>query len=173
MHGGDISPQSTHVNDILCGNGKRYRKTQGNEMYHHLVRAFVDTYAKQENRKDKTRITKSIVEAVRMAKPPGRFLNMGKNGIFYEIGDKKAWVKTGQLLRDLVLEKKRKIGANNAEASITISKCISTPMIPAPQVQAPYAYAPTQVAYDCHGSKNQMLQQQYAVYDGRGTVYKH
>jgi len=96
------------VNDIICGNGKTYRKTPGNEMYHILVRTFVDEYARQASRIGKTLITKSIVEAIRMAQPPGRFLKKEKDGFFYEIGDSKAWVKTAQLLRDIVLANKRK-----------------------------------------------------------------
>ena len=107
-HGGAIPPHATDVNDVLCGNGKRYRKTQGNDMYHRLVRAFVDEYAKQVRRKSKTSITKSIVEAIRMAQPPGRFLLMSKDGCFYEIGDERACGKTSQLLRDIVHENKRK-----------------------------------------------------------------
>ena len=77
MHGGAIPPHATGVNDILFGNGKRYCKTQGNEMYHHLVQDFVDEYAKQvHSRKSKTTITKSIIEAICMVQPPGRFLLM-------------------------------------------------------------------------------------------------
>ncbi len=104
-----VSQAMIRVNDIICGNGKKYRHTQGNEMYHMLVGTFVDEYARQTSRNGKTMITKAIVEAIRMAKPPGRFLKKEKDGcFFYEIGDRKAWVKTGQLLRDKVLEKKRK-----------------------------------------------------------------
>ena len=76
MHGGAIPPHATGVNDIICGNGKRYRKTQGNEMYHCLVRDFLDEYAKQVHRKSKTTVTKSIIEAICMVQPPGRFLLM-------------------------------------------------------------------------------------------------
>ena len=115
------------VNDIICGNGKKYRKTQGNEMYHILVRTFIDEYARQASRIGKTLITKSIVEAIRMAQPPGRFLKKEKDGFFYEIGDSKARMKTGQLLRDIVLEKKRKeVNKNKKPALEHLSAAISS-----------------------------------------------
>ena len=103
-----VSQEMIRVNDIICGNGKKYRNTQGNEMYHILVQIVVDEYARQTSRKGKTMITRAIVNAIRMAKPPGRFLKKEKDGFFYEIGDRKARVKTAQLLRDSVLGKKRK-----------------------------------------------------------------
>jgi hypothetical protein len=46
-------------------------------------------------------ISRSIVEAVRARKPPGRFLEKDvDNGLWYDIGDKKAIEKTSQALRD-------------------------------------------------------------------------
>ena len=63
-------------------------------------------YPKQElyvssNKRDKMAISRSIVEAVRARKPPGRFLEKDVDtGLWFDIGDKKAIEKTSQALRD-------------------------------------------------------------------------
>ena len=52
-------------------------------------------------KKQKMKISRSIVEAVRSLQPPGRFLEKHpSNGTWYDIGDKKAVEKTSQALRD-------------------------------------------------------------------------
>ena len=63
-------------------------------------------YPKQElyvssNKRDKMAISRSIVEAVRARKPPGRFLEKDVDtGLWFDIGDKKAIEKTSQALGD-------------------------------------------------------------------------
>jgi hypothetical protein len=52
-------------------------------------------------KKQKMKISRSIVEAVRSLEPPGRFLEKDQGtGKWYDIGDKKAVEKTSQALRD-------------------------------------------------------------------------
>jgi hypothetical protein len=52
-------------------------------------------------KKQKMKISSSIVDAVRSLQPPGRFLEKNpSNGTWYDIGDKKAVEKTSQALRD-------------------------------------------------------------------------
>ena len=46
-------------------------------------------------------ISRSIVDAVRSMKPPGRFLDKDpETGLWHDIGDRKAIEKTSQALRD-------------------------------------------------------------------------
>lgn len=53
------------------------------------------------NKRDKMAISRSIVEAVRARKPPGRFLEKDPDrNLWFDIGDKKAIEKTSQALRD-------------------------------------------------------------------------
>lgn len=53
------------------------------------------------NKRDKMAISRSIVEAVRARKPPGRFLEKDPHrNLWFDIGDKKAIEKTSQALRD-------------------------------------------------------------------------
>eukprot|EP01083_Nonionella_stella_P010768 30626_1 len=121
-HGGAIHPSDAlGVNDILCGEGKKYRKRQGNVMYHLFVRAYVDQCPQQVRRKNKNKIIKSIVQSLRMTQPPARFLLKSEDGYFYEIGDKKAYVKTGQIVRDYV----HKIEKNDKEKNYRASQYAS------------------------------------------------
>ena len=53
------------------------------------------------SKRDKMAISRSIVEAVRARKPPGRFLEKDVDrNLWFDIGDKKAIEKTSQALRD-------------------------------------------------------------------------
>jgi hypothetical protein len=53
------------------------------------------------SRKEKMKISRSIVEAVRSMSPPGRFLERDVlPGFYNDIGDRKAIEKTSQALRD-------------------------------------------------------------------------
>lgn len=101
--GGPISNSQINVNDVLCGRGTKHCNQAGNIMYHTLVRNFIVDYARAKKKNDKTEISKAIVDAIRNASPRGRFLNKGIDGFLHEIGDKKAWEKTSQLLRETVM----------------------------------------------------------------------
>ena len=92
-----------NVNDVLCGRGTKYCNQIGNKMYHTLVNHFILDYAAARNKTDKTNISKAIVDAVRNATPVGRFLTQSKDGVWFEIGDKKSREKTSQLLRETVM----------------------------------------------------------------------
>lgn len=101
--GGYIPISEIAVNDVLCGRGTKHCNQAGNLMYHSLVRSFIADYAKAKKKNDKTEISKAIVDAIRNATPKGRFLSKTKDGFLHEIGDKKAWEKTSQLLRETVM----------------------------------------------------------------------
>jgi len=61
----------------------------------------------------KMEISRSIVEAVRSMKPPGRFLNKDPNtGMYSEIEDRKAIEKTSQALRDGAASLRKQLSAD-------------------------------------------------------------
>jgi len=69
-----------------------------------LVKHFEPEYSKATCKDDKTKISRAIVAAVRNAKWAGRFLQKCEQEemIWFELGDRKAWEKTSQLLREYV-----------------------------------------------------------------------
>jgi len=102
--GGPIHSSTINVNDVLCGRGTAHRTHSGNRRYHMLVKHFEPEYSKATCKDDKTKISRAIVAAVRNAKWAGRFLQKCEQVemIWFELGDRKAWEKTSQLLREYV-----------------------------------------------------------------------
>jgi len=87
-------------NDVLCGRGVTTNRHVGNENFRSLVNCNKELYV-TSTKKQKMRISRSIVDAVRSLQPPGRFLEKDKDtATWYDIGDKKAVEKTSQALRD-------------------------------------------------------------------------
>ena len=82
--------------DVLCGRGEVARRHAGNLHYHTLVNSNKPYYCTGP-KPEKLRISKSIVATVRQSN--GRFLERALDGLFYDIGDKKAVEKTSQALR--------------------------------------------------------------------------
>ncbi|KAL3774020.1 hypothetical protein ACHAW5_011372 [Stephanodiscus triporus] len=84
--------------DVLNGRGQGVQRHPGNVKYRKLVYVNKVFYAKCP-RSDKIKISKGIVDAVRAL--GGRFLELDeRNGIYHDIGDKKAAEKTSQALRE-------------------------------------------------------------------------
>jgi len=99
-----ISESHLTINDVLCGRGTKHVSNAGNKMYHTLVKQFIQEYFSAEKKADKTIISIAIVDAVKNASPPGRFLsNHGYGKCWREIPDQKAREKTSQLLREAVM----------------------------------------------------------------------
>jgi len=89
-----------HDNDVLCGRGVTTNRHPGNESFRSLVNCNKELYV-TSTKKQKMKISRSIVEAVRSLEPPGRFLEKDQSsGKWFDIGDKKAVEKTSQALRD-------------------------------------------------------------------------
>ena len=137
--GGSIPLPEIAVNDVLCGRGTKHCNQAGNLIYHSLVRSFIADYAKAKKKNDKTEISKAIVDAIRNATPKGRFLSKTKDGSLSEIGDKKAWEKTSQLLRETVMMgnhrnmyQKRKWDKQMKEQQISKKNVKSPPGAPSP-----------------------------------------
>eukprot|EP01083_Nonionella_stella_P005423 15674_1 len=85
--------------DVINGRGQGVQRHPGNIKYRALVFFNKGLYAKCP-RSDKAKISKGIVAAVREL--GGRFLESDEHadGVYWDIGDKKAWAKTSQALRE-------------------------------------------------------------------------
>ena len=95
--------------DILCGRGTKYCSHPGNKKYHSICKAHSNAYRQAKCKDEKTKITRTIVNNLRNSNPPSRFIQKGdkSNGStgeveWFDIGDRKAWEKTSQLLREIV-----------------------------------------------------------------------
>ena len=89
-----------HPHDVLCGRGGGTNSHSGNARYRNIVTDNKPQYITCA-KKDKINVSKSIVEKIRTQNPPGRFLSRDdENGLWHDIGDKKAIEKTAQALRE-------------------------------------------------------------------------
>mmetsp|Transcript_4613 Transcript_4613/g.6556 ORF Transcript_4613/g.6556 Transcript_4613/m.6556 type:complete len:208 (+) Transcript_4613:99-722(+) len=89
-----------HAHDVLLGRGGMTNKHCGNIHYRRLVANNKMLYSSQVSRNGKTVISRSIVCAIRHQFPPGRFLQKDANGLWYDVGNTKATIKTSQTLRE-------------------------------------------------------------------------
>eukprot|EP01083_Nonionella_stella_P231179 816548_1 len=99
--GGDPVETPNH-NDVLSGRGGAVNSHPGNKRYRDLVNSMKAEYLSPRTRKmQKTHIAASIVWEIRQSNPLGRFLKAdASTGMWQEIGDKAAFRKTGQALRE-------------------------------------------------------------------------
>lgn len=92
--------QKPHHNDVLCGRGVTTNRHPGNESFRSLVGLNKELYV-SVTKLAKMDISRSIVQAVRLLDPPGRFLDKDPATLlWHDIGHKKAVEKTSQALRD-------------------------------------------------------------------------
>eukprot|EP00591_Stephanopyxis_turris_P002623 CAMPEP_0195520032 /NCGR_PEP_ID=MMETSP0794_2-20130614/15955_1 /TAXON_ID=515487 /ORGANISM="Stephanopyxis turris, Strain CCMP 815" /LENGTH=857 /DNA_ID=CAMNT_0040649301 /DNA_START=76 /DNA_END=2649 /DNA_ORIENTATION=+ len=90
--------QGIQTNDVLCGRGGGTNHNVGNRRFRALVKYYQPLYV-SACKHEKLKVSKSIVEAIRKSIPPGRFLERNRDG-WVDIGDKRAWDKTSQTLRE-------------------------------------------------------------------------
>ena len=83
-------------NDVLCGRGVATNNYIGNKMFRALVTKHQQKYW-TANKNGKTFVLNRIVLLIRQK--GGRFLRQGGDGLWTEIGDKKATQKTSQAMR--------------------------------------------------------------------------
>jgi hypothetical protein len=99
-----IQPSAITANDVLLGRGGGTNRHNGH--FRDLVSEAQPQYV-QARKKDKTRIAKSIVAKVRSRN--GRFLKLDVNGLYMDVGDKQATLKTSQALREGLSGRMREI----------------------------------------------------------------
>jgi len=104
--------QITCVDVLTRGGGQGTQNHCGNVTYRKLVNLNKELYV-LTSKNDKIKISKAIVAAIR--KIGGRFLQAGGGG-YFDIGDKKAWEKTSQSLREGQIGVKAKLAAEQATA---------------------------------------------------------
>lgn len=81
--------------DILCGRGGATNHHHGNKRFRDIVALHRPDYIAAPKVR-KPDVARKIVRAIRMANPPGRFLKKDDNGMWIDIGDKKAAEKCSQ-----------------------------------------------------------------------------
>ena len=88
-------------NNVLCGCGKGINNHPGNVQFRSIIQSKKSDYLVQNTPAGKVSIVAGIVSGIRTMDPTGRFLQQDKgDGVWFEIGDAKAYTKTGQGLRD-------------------------------------------------------------------------
>jgi len=100
---GGIGPiANPNESDVLCGRGGRINSHVGNRQFREVILSRKKEYlAKTTKKLEKAHIAAAIVNDIRSMQPPGRFLKEDvKSGMWYDIGDAKAFKKTGQALRE-------------------------------------------------------------------------
>jgi len=99
-HGGPV--KTPHANDVLSGRGGRINSHSGNVRFRELVDSLKREYLDPRTKKiEKARIAASIISSIRSLEPSGRFLKEDPHtGLWLEIGDERAWKKSGQALRE-------------------------------------------------------------------------
>jgi hypothetical protein len=95
----DTEANTFTVSDVLCGRGGLTNNAPGNVFFRRLVRMKQESYLLATKR-EKAGVAREIVDMVRALDPPGRFLKKDSNGVWVEIGDRKAREKTSQALRE-------------------------------------------------------------------------
>ena len=89
-------------NDVLCGRGGRINSHVGNVQFRSIIQSKKSNYLVQDTSAGKTTIVAGIVNTIHAQNPAaGRFLQQDKKTrLWFEIGDAKAYTKTGQGLRE-------------------------------------------------------------------------
>ncbi|CAJ1958010.1 unnamed protein product [Cylindrotheca closterium] len=107
-----IDIKQPHHNDVLCGRGVTTNRHPGNESFRALVGVNKEVYV-SSSKKQKMAISRSIVEAVSLLTPPGRFLEKNpQTSLWSDIGHKKAVEKTSQALRDGAASLRKQLSAD-------------------------------------------------------------
>jgi hypothetical protein len=100
---------------VLCGRGERTNRHAGNKAFRRLVDINRSLYHSSD-RRIKGLIATSIVQAIYLQNPPGKFVHQDKkSGLWIDVGMKHAIKKTSQALRENAPEKKKKTGKNDKQ----------------------------------------------------------
>lgn len=118
---GDEGRFSVSRKDVVMGRGSGTQNHCGNVSYRKLVYLNKELYA-TSSKFDKLKISKAIVAAVREF--GGQFLQADekRGGLYYDIGDKRAWDKTSQALREGQAEIRAKLAEEDPEGMSKVAE---------------------------------------------------
>ncbi len=91
--------------DVLCGRGGGINSHVGNQTFRDFVKDRKNDYNLAQNKAEKARVAREVVDLVKAQNPPGRFLeresdNASSSGWWIECSMAKALSKTSQALRE-------------------------------------------------------------------------
>jgi len=114
-------------NDVLYGRGAGINCHIGNQRFRQLVKYHQKSYL-EAPKLLKGDIARSIVQSIRNATPPGRFLSQdGSSGKWIEVDDTKACEKTSQALREKAPELRKGLVLNHQKQPYTPPQTSSIP----------------------------------------------
>lgn len=106
---------NVHEHDVLSGRGNFVNYHAGNEHFRALVRKHKVAYVACP-KPQKGKFSKIIVDEIKSLDPPGRFLKQdAATKLWYDIGEKKAFDKTRQALREGAPDIMKEIGGDTDE----------------------------------------------------------
>eukprot|EP00814_Leptocylindrus_danicus_P004751 CAMPEP_0116004180 /NCGR_PEP_ID=MMETSP0321-20121206/459_1 /TAXON_ID=163516 /ORGANISM="Leptocylindrus danicus var. danicus, Strain B650" /LENGTH=267 /DNA_ID=CAMNT_0003472453 /DNA_START=326 /DNA_END=1126 /DNA_ORIENTATION=+ len=118
---------SPHSNDVLCGRGGGSQHHAGNKEFRAVIALNKRRYVNASPQHKKL-LVDSIVAAVRLQNPPGRFLYKdSETGLWNDIGDKRAIVKTSQALREGAPKIRQALVAETKLQETCTKKCARDP----------------------------------------------
>ncbi|KAL7486650.1 hypothetical protein ACHAW6_012247 [Cyclotella cf. meneghiniana] len=132
-------------NDVVMGRGSGTQNHCGNVTYRKLVYLNKELYA-TSSKFDKLKISKAIVAAIR--KFGGRFLQVDGDEGHFDIGDKRAWDKTSQALREGQTEVRARLAEEAQNAPNGASKVAEYQQVISEQTFLAYACKLLQSLYD-------------------------
>lgn len=89
-----------HPHDVLAGRGKSINHHPGNQYFISLIKPLKTDYVATP-KQEKSMFARMVIQKIKNLKPPGRFLKQDPNtGLWFDIGEKKAILKTRQALRE-------------------------------------------------------------------------
>lgn len=127
MSNGTTNPRSY---DILFGRGAFCNRHHGNVIFRALIETYKDQYS-SSTREQKTGMAQAIVDHVRSM--GGQFLEKGRYSFWFDVGDERAAVKTGRVLRGRCVSYKPRL-KKRTKLDGTKEKTVSTESYPGDNV---------------------------------------
>ena len=89
---------------VLCGRGRAYTKSSGNQYLRKLIEARLDAYSQAKTKHDKSIIVTAILQEIRQKSPMGAFVKKMETvgHQWYEVSEAFAREKIGCIFRDLL-----------------------------------------------------------------------
>ncbi len=95
-----VGIHAPHPHDVLAGRGKSINHHPGNQYFISLIKPLKTDYVATP-KQEKSMFARMVIQKVKNLNPPGRFLKQDpRTGLWYDIGEKKAILKTRQALRE-------------------------------------------------------------------------